>query len=142
MTAAQVAKPGADFQIVEREIPEPDAGQVLIKVKACALNRLDLWVRQGVPAYPVKLPHILGSDICGVLVDGEVPTGLAKGDDVIVYPGLFNPDSRAASLGSRSHSVPACTLPAGNSFSSSSRMPFARSESGMALSKPSNPIGL
>jgi acetolactate synthase small subunit len=37
----------------------------LVKVKACAINRLDLWVRQGIPAYPVQFPHILGSDIAG-----------------------------------------------------------------------------
>jgi D-arabinose 1-dehydrogenase-like Zn-dependent alcohol dehydrogenase len=37
MKAAQISKPGADFEIVEREIPKPDAGQVLIKVQACGV---------------------------------------------------------------------------------------------------------
>jgi NADPH:quinone reductase-like Zn-dependent oxidoreductase len=91
---------GPDKLIFEdAPMPVPGAGESLLKVKACALNRLDLWVRQGIPAYPVKLPHILGSDICGVLVDGDIPAGMAKGDEVIVYPGLFNPGSRAASMG-------------------------------------------
>jgi len=38
---------------------------VLIKVKACALNHLDIWIRQGNPAYPMPLPHVSGSDVAG-----------------------------------------------------------------------------
>ena len=41
--------------------PQPLKNQVLVHVKACAMNHLDLWVRKGLPG--VKLPHILGSDI-------------------------------------------------------------------------------
>jgi NADPH:quinone reductase-like Zn-dependent oxidoreductase len=101
MKAVRFHSHGGPDKLVFEDVPMPvpGAGESLLKVKACALNRLDLWVRQGIPAYPVKLPHILGSDICGVLADGEIPTGMAKGDEVIVYPGLFNPGSRAASMG-------------------------------------------
>ena len=101
MKAVRFHAHGGPDKLVFEDAPMPvmAAGDSLLKVKACGLNRLDLWVRQGIPAYPVKMPHILGSDICGVLVDGEIPTGLAKGDEVVVYPGLFNPGSRAAGLG-------------------------------------------
>src|SRR3989442_12700623 len=40
--------------------PKPNPGEVLVRVKACALNHLDIWVRQGIPAYQVPLPHIGG----------------------------------------------------------------------------------
>jgi NADPH:quinone reductase-like Zn-dependent oxidoreductase len=49
--------------------PQPRKDQVLVRVRACALNHLDLWVRQGLPG--VKLPHILGSDIAGEIVESE-----------------------------------------------------------------------
>lgn len=53
---------------VERERPEPQAGEVLIRVAACALNRLDIWVRQGLPGNPpIPMPHIGGCDISGVI---------------------------------------------------------------------------
>src|SRR2546425_5328140 len=47
--------------------PKPNPGEVLVRVKACALNHLDIWVRQGIPAYQVPLPHIGG---CGVARGG------------------------------------------------------------------------
>ncbi len=47
--------------------PVPAAGELLVRVKACALNRLDLWIRQGIPAYHVALPHISGCDVAGVV---------------------------------------------------------------------------
>lgn len=92
---------GTDKLVYEDcEAPVPGPGEALIEVQACALNRLDLWVRQGIPAYPVTLPHILGSDICGTIVLGDgLSGGLNPGDDVVVYPGLFDPASKAASTG-------------------------------------------
>jgi NADPH:quinone reductase-like Zn-dependent oxidoreductase len=66
--------------------PEPSAGEALVKVRACALNHLDLFVRSGIPAYGTSLPHILGSDIAGEVAQncGEWKAG----DAVIVHPGL------------------------------------------------------
>ena len=54
------------------DAPEPAvrANEVLVRVEACALNRLDLWVRQGLPNVPIPLPHIPGSDVAGE-VGGE-----------------------------------------------------------------------
>lgn len=69
--------------------PAPGPGQTLIRVRACALNHLDIWVRNGIPAYKIKLPHILGSDIAGEVVSGEeVETKrLRKGERVVILPG-------------------------------------------------------
>ena len=59
--------------------------QVLVRVWACALNHLDLWVRKGLPG--VKLPHILGSDIAGEIVEvGEYVTGLQPRQRVLLAP--------------------------------------------------------
>lgn len=65
--------------------PQPHKDQVLVCVKACALNHLDVWVRKGLPG--VKLPHILGSDIAGEIAEvGEYVTGFAKGQRVLIAP--------------------------------------------------------
>jgi NADPH:quinone reductase-like Zn-dependent oxidoreductase len=59
--------------------PVPGPGEVLLRVRACALNHLDLWIRAGLPGSKVKPPHILGSDVAGE-IDGR---------RFAVYPGLF-----------------------------------------------------
>jgi NADPH:quinone reductase-like Zn-dependent oxidoreductase len=65
--------------------PQPRKDQVLVRIKACALNHLDVWVRKGLPG--VKLPHILGSDIAGeVAAVGEYVTGFTTGQRVLVAP--------------------------------------------------------
>ncbi len=66
-------------------IPAPD--EVLIGVKACALNHLDIWVRQGLPVV-APMPHIPGSDVCGVVLEcGKGVRHLQAGQRVIVAPG-------------------------------------------------------
>jgi len=69
--------------------PRPSSDEVLVRVKACALNRLDIWARQGLPNVEIKLPHISGSDIAGV-VEWVPPeeTQVQKGDEVLVNPGF------------------------------------------------------
>jgi NADPH:quinone reductase-like Zn-dependent oxidoreductase len=68
--------------------PKPRKDQVLVRVKACAMNHLDLWVRKGLPG--VKLPHILGSDVAGEIVEvGEYVTGLRVGQRVLLAPMHF-----------------------------------------------------
>ncbi len=65
--------------------PQPRKDQVLVRIKACSLNHLDLWVRHGLPG--VKLPHILGSDIAGDIVEvGEYVAGLNPGQRVMIAP--------------------------------------------------------
>lgn len=60
--------------------PVPVAGEVLVRVRACALNHLDCFVRRGIPGVTVGLPRILGSDIAGQRVD--------TGDPVLIAPGI------------------------------------------------------
>ena len=68
--------------------PKPGAGEVLVRVRACALNHLDLFVRDGIPAYKIKLPHILGCDVAGeVAALGEGVASVKAGDRVAVSPG-------------------------------------------------------
>lgn len=68
--------------------PQPRKDQVLVRVRACAMNHLDLWVRKGLPG--VKLPHILGSDIAGEIVEvGEYVTGFRTGQRVLIAPMHF-----------------------------------------------------
>ena len=47
--------------------PRPKPGEVIVGVKACAMNHLDLWTRNGLPGRQIPMPHILGSDIAGVV---------------------------------------------------------------------------
>ena len=68
--------------------PQPRKDRVLIRVRACALNHLDIWVRKGLPG--VSLPHILGSDIAGEIVAvGEYVTGFKAGQRVLLAPMHF-----------------------------------------------------
>jgi NADPH:quinone reductase-like Zn-dependent oxidoreductase len=65
--------------------PQPRKDQVLVRVRACSLNHLDVWVRKGLPG--VKLPHILGSDVAGEVVEvGEYVGGFKAGQRVLLAP--------------------------------------------------------
>ena len=52
------------------ERPEPVAGpgEALVRVRACGINHLDLWVRGGLPGLEPEMPHILGNDVVGEIV--------------------------------------------------------------------------
>jgi NADPH:quinone reductase-like Zn-dependent oxidoreductase len=68
--------------------PQPRKDQVLVRVRACAMNHLDIWVRKGLPS--VKLPHIPGSDVAGEIVEvGEYVSGLNPGQRVLLAPMHF-----------------------------------------------------
>lgn len=80
---------GTEQLVYEESVPEPQvgAGEVKVRVRACALNHLDIWVRNGIPAYKTPLPHILGSDIAGEVAEaGGGVRDWGKGDEVILYP--------------------------------------------------------
>jgi len=65
--------------------PVPGKGQVLVRIKAAAMNHLDLWVRGGIPKVP--LPIILGSDGAGMVAEvGSQVTRFSVGDEVLVQP--------------------------------------------------------
>src|ERR1700676_969686 len=73
------------------DAPEPvvRANDVLVRVKACALNRLDLWVRVGSPNVPIPLPHIPGSDVSGEIAQiGADVTTVKVGQKVVLAPGV------------------------------------------------------
>ncbi|RIH87012.1 alcohol dehydrogenase [Meiothermus luteus] len=73
------------------EIAEPAVGpgEVRVRVRAVALNHLDLWVRKGVAGPKLALPHILGSDVAGVVeAVGPGVQGVAPGEAVVVNPGV------------------------------------------------------
>ena len=66
MKIAQVPKPGADFEIVEREIPKPGAGQVRIKVQACGVCHSDVLTKDGgLPG--IEYPRVPGHEVVGVI---------------------------------------------------------------------------
>ena len=66
MKVAQVPKPGADFQIVEREMPNPDAGHVRIKVQACGICHSDVLTKEG--AWPgIEYPRVPGHEVAGLI---------------------------------------------------------------------------
>ena len=73
------------------EVPNPQikANEVLVEVRACALNHLDVWVRNGLPGIKIPLPHILGCDVAGVVREvGDLVTWTKAGDEVMVQPGV------------------------------------------------------
>ena len=66
MKAVQVPRPGGDFEIVEREVPQPGAGQVRIKVQACGVCHSDVLVKEG--AWPgIQYPRVPGHEVVGVI---------------------------------------------------------------------------
>jgi len=74
MKAVQVPSPGADFEIVEREIPEPGVGQVRIRVQACGVCHSDVITKEGL--LPITYPRIPGHEVAG-LID-EVGSGVTQ----------------------------------------------------------------
>src|SRR5205807_3835582 len=74
--------------------PLPGTGQVLIELRAAALNHLDVWIRKGLPS--VTKPRILGADGAGVVVSGE---GFAPGERVVIIPGLDHGGGRITVVG-------------------------------------------
>ena len=91
MKAARIHQHGGPGVLVYEEVPEPAirAGQVLVRVRACALNHLDLFVRAGIPGMKFDMPHVLGSDIAGEIVAvGDLCERVRPGWRVLLSPGL------------------------------------------------------
>jgi NADPH:quinone reductase-like Zn-dependent oxidoreductase len=77
------------LQLEDVERPRPKHGEVLVQIKACALNHLDLWTRRGLPGIKIPLPHVLGSDISGVVAEiGEGLSDPKPGDEVLLQPAV------------------------------------------------------
>ncbi len=95
MKAVRIHQFGGPEVLTYEDVPDPQPrkDEVLVRVRACSLNHLDVWVRKGLPG--VKLPHILGSDVAGEIVElgeyvGEFKSGGCKtGQRVLLAPMYF-----------------------------------------------------
>lgn len=66
MTSAQISRPGGDFELVEREIPKPGAGQVRVRVQACGVCHSDVFTKEGL--WPgIQYPRVPGHELAGVV---------------------------------------------------------------------------
>lgn len=91
MKAVVFDRCGGPEVLAPRDVPDPApaSGEVLLRVRACGINHLDLWVRGGLPGLAPEMPHILGSDVVGeVLATGAGVSGWSPGDRVFVHPTL------------------------------------------------------
>lgn len=89
MKAVVMHRRGGVEQLVYEDFPTPEIGptEVLLRVRACALNRLDIFARQGSQAVKVRLPHILGLEAAGDIVAvGEEVDNVRVGDQVVMHP--------------------------------------------------------
>jgi NADPH:quinone reductase-like Zn-dependent oxidoreductase len=87
--AVRIHEDGGPEVLVLEEAPDPvaGAGEVLVRLRASALNHLDVWIRKGLPSVPK--PRILGADGAGVVEAlGEGVTGLEPGERVVINPGI------------------------------------------------------
>jgi NADPH:quinone reductase-like Zn-dependent oxidoreductase len=90
MRAARFHENGGPEVVRIEEVPRPSAGpgEVLVRVRAAALNHLDLWVRRGIPI-ETTMPHVGGSDVAGTVEElGEGVARVAVGERVVVNPSL------------------------------------------------------
>src|SRR5277367_1868592 len=91
MKAIVFAKHGGPEVLQYIDVPTPTIrpNEVLVRVRACALNHLDLWVRRGLPGVPIPLPHIPGSDVAGEVAEvGADVTTVRPGQKVVLAPGV------------------------------------------------------
>ena len=90
MKAVRFHEFGGPEVLKYEDVPDPTLrhDQVLVQVKACALNHLDLFIRKGLPG--IKLPHINGSDVSGdIIAVGDYITDLEPGQRVLLVPMMF-----------------------------------------------------
>ena len=91
MKAVRIHEHGGPEVLRYEDVPEPRirANEVLLRVRACSLNHLDLWYRRGLPGVKVAMPHILGSDASGEVVEaGELCERIRPGQRVLLSPGV------------------------------------------------------
>jgi NADPH:quinone reductase-like Zn-dependent oxidoreductase len=69
--------------------PKPGIGEVLVQVRACAINHLDIWIRRGWPGLKLEMPHWSGADVAGDIIGiGQGVSGWEIGQRVVVDPGI------------------------------------------------------
>jgi NADPH:quinone reductase-like Zn-dependent oxidoreductase len=91
-TEAVVLRAHGGVEVLAREtieLPQPGPREVRVRVRAVAVNHLDLWVRRGMPNLRLDYPHRLGSDVVGEVDSlGDGARGVSVGDRVVVNPGV------------------------------------------------------
>lgn len=95
MRAMAFAQPGGPEVLEMMDLPRPtiNGDEVLVQVKACGLNHLDVWVRSGLPT-KIPMPHIGGCETTGVVAEvGQQVTSLQVGQSVLISPGQCSLDS-------------------------------------------------
>jgi len=92
---AMVLRTHGGPEVIQREtidLPEPGPREVRVRVRAVALNHLDIWTRRGLPHVKHEYPHRLGADVAGTIdalgPGARLSGGLKQGDKVLVNPGL------------------------------------------------------
>jgi NADPH:quinone reductase-like Zn-dependent oxidoreductase len=91
LKAARFHEFGGPEKLLFEDAPYPkiNATEILVSVKACALNHLDIWARSGTRSERIPLPHISGCDISGEVTDvGSQVSGHSKGEKVLIAPGI------------------------------------------------------
>ena len=91
MKAVRFHEFGGPEKLSFEEAPDPKINptEVLVRVRACALNHLDIWARGGTRSERIPIPHISGSDISGEIAEvGSLVTGHPKGEKVLIAPGV------------------------------------------------------
>ena len=91
MKAVIISEHGGPEVLRYTEVPDPTIGsnEVLVRVRACALNHLDIWVRGGLPGVSIPMPHILGSDIAGEVAQvGSQVAGVQVSEKALLCPGI------------------------------------------------------
>jgi len=91
MKAVRFHEHGGPEVLKYEDAPDPkvQANEVLVRVKACALNHLDIWLRVGVRRWQLPMPRIVGSDISGEVAEvGSLVTRVKPGDRVLLSPGI------------------------------------------------------
>jgi len=133
--AVRIHEDGGPEVLVLEEAPDPTAGpgEVLVRVRASALNHLDVWIRKGLPSVPK--PRILGADGAGVVEAlGEGVSGFEVGERVVLNPGIEAGDGRIHVIGEHGDgtnaeliAVPATNvhqIPGGLSFEEAAAFPL------------------
>jgi NADPH:quinone reductase-like Zn-dependent oxidoreductase len=92
---AMVLRTHGGPEVIQREtieLPEPGPREVRVRVRAVALNHLDVWTRRGLPHVKHEYPHRLGADVAGTIdalgPGARLSSGLKAGDKVLVNPGI------------------------------------------------------
>ena len=126
MKAVRIHEDGGPEVLRYEDAPDPEPGpdEVLIRLRAASLNRLDLWVRKGLPSVPK--PRILGADGAGTVeAVGSAANGFEVGERVVINPGIEHGD-RISVIGEHMDGTHAelIAVPATNVYPLPDEIPF------------------